>query len=415
MKFDRNGENLFFLISQPRAGSTLLQMMLFGNPEIATTSEPWIALYPIFSFKFDAPELPFSANRAKEALFDFLENSGLDLHYFKSHISAFLLNLYEQSTAYQKKKYFLDKTPRYYHIIDELFELFPKAKSIILFRNPLAVFSSILQTWANSDISLLANYIDDLFTAPKKLVISVKKYPERCIPVQYENLVTNPQLTMKTLCQFLGITYSDTMLEYGSRVKPNWKFGDQKGIRDAKRPNRESLSKWKSDLKHSPENILALTYLEALGPKLLKEMGYDYQEIYLSIKLPDDYESHHPWSWSIYEKILSIFTNVKDLKRLAFITLLQEKILIDNKIIELRAWEKIEKSILKSLKQPALIQINSDLKRLELERNHLANRVDAMENTVSWKITAPLRDSKLLKKIMNLFTDKKTTKKLFFK
>lgn len=40
------GENLIFLISQPRAGSTMLQKVLGSHPEIHTVSEPWVALPP---------------------------------------------------------------------------------------------------------------------------------------------------------------------------------------------------------------------------------------------------------------------------------------------------------------------------------------------------------------------------------
>ena len=35
-----------------------------------------------------------------------------------------------------KKFFFLDKTPRYHYIISEIYRTFPKAKLIILLRNP---------------------------------------------------------------------------------------------------------------------------------------------------------------------------------------------------------------------------------------------------------------------------------------
>jgi hypothetical protein len=37
---------LVFLISLPRAGSTLLQRLLMGHPLVASCGEPWLALPP---------------------------------------------------------------------------------------------------------------------------------------------------------------------------------------------------------------------------------------------------------------------------------------------------------------------------------------------------------------------------------
>ena len=47
----KQGENLIFIISQPRAGSTLLQRILGGHPEIHTAAEPWIMLHPLYALK----------------------------------------------------------------------------------------------------------------------------------------------------------------------------------------------------------------------------------------------------------------------------------------------------------------------------------------------------------------------------
>jgi len=45
------GENMIFLISQPRAGSTLSQRMLGSHPDIYTVSEPWLMLHPLYPLR----------------------------------------------------------------------------------------------------------------------------------------------------------------------------------------------------------------------------------------------------------------------------------------------------------------------------------------------------------------------------
>jgi hypothetical protein len=49
----QEGENFIFLISQPRAGSTMSQRILGSHPNIYTVSEPWILLGPLYPLHFD--------------------------------------------------------------------------------------------------------------------------------------------------------------------------------------------------------------------------------------------------------------------------------------------------------------------------------------------------------------------------
>ena len=165
------GENLIFLISQPRAGSSLLQLILSGHKDIATTSEPWIALHPVYALRDKGIRAEYDSILARKTLKDFLEQSGINESYYKSQIASLLLALYKHPLERQGARYFLDKTPRYYNIIPELKELFPKARFIILFRNPLAVLNSILETWVKDDwIRLNTRYRNDLLVAPLKLI-----------------------------------------------------------------------------------------------------------------------------------------------------------------------------------------------------------------------------------------------------
>ncbi len=65
--------------------------------------------------------------------------------------------------------YFLDKTPRYYLIIPEIAQIFPDAKFIFLFRNPLQVISSVMKTWCKGTLNGLHRYNNDLINGPQLL------------------------------------------------------------------------------------------------------------------------------------------------------------------------------------------------------------------------------------------------------
>lgn len=272
-----DGNNLIFLISQPRSGSTMFQLMLAGHPDIATTSEPWIALHPLFALK-QGLNANYDADLARMALNEFLKQSGINEEFHKKQVNCFLSSFYNQAIEHQQKKYFLDKTPRYYLIIDELIELFPKAKFIVLQRHPLAVLNSIIKTWVKNDLNRLGRYKDDLLLAPKVLLAASKKYSDKICILKYERLVENPSKILGEVCNYIGIEYHEAMSDYSERL-PEWKLGDPTGIYKGSRPFTNSLQSWKNDFSSPQLELFAYSYIKELGQGVIEEMGYDFDEI----------------------------------------------------------------------------------------------------------------------------------------
>lgn len=56
-----------FLISQPRAGSTLLQRILGSHPDIHTVSEPWLMLQPLYALRPDGYRAEYNEHLARNA------------------------------------------------------------------------------------------------------------------------------------------------------------------------------------------------------------------------------------------------------------------------------------------------------------------------------------------------------------
>jgi len=100
MSLNPDGKNLIFLISQPRSGSTLLQLIFSGNPEVATTSEPWIALHPIFALRSTGADSIYNSGFTRGALLTFLKESGVNEEFFKKKIAEFLCSQYNQAIKY---------------------------------------------------------------------------------------------------------------------------------------------------------------------------------------------------------------------------------------------------------------------------------------------------------------------------
>lgn len=272
-------ENLIFLISQPRAGSTLLQRMLGSHPDIHTMSEPWIMLHPLFARRRRGITADYDAYQAVGAFESFLSSIPFGEEAYLEGIRDLYGGLYQMSLAAAGKRYFLDKTPRYYFVIPELLRTFPAAKFIILIRNPLAVLSSILETWVKRNWPMLQHYRNDLLTAPRLLLDGIGLLGDRAIVVHYEQLVCEPAKELARISERIGISFMSSMVDYGRSELPQWSLGDPATVYRQQRPDAGNAEKWISALDDAQSWKLLRDYLAMLGPDTIQRLGYQIDEI----------------------------------------------------------------------------------------------------------------------------------------
>lgn len=268
-------ENLIFLVSQPRAGSTLLQSILGGLDQVHTTSEPWLMLHPLYARRDSGHTADYDAVVASRALTDFLATLDGGPTHYTAAVQNMALHLYATACRQAGKSIFLDKTPRYYKILPELRQTFPRAKFIILFRNPAAVLSSIIRTWVNRNWTGFDYFRDDLLLAPVCLTRFLEESGQQAIVVRYESLILDPEVTVRTVCDYLGQPYHPELLHYGQRAPLTGRYGDPSGIRRHSQPTIASLNRWLELARDPQENHLLTMYLTELGLDLIAKMGYD--------------------------------------------------------------------------------------------------------------------------------------------
>jgi hypothetical protein len=100
------GENLIFLVSQPRAGSTLLQRILGSHPDSHTVSEPWIMLHLSYALKRQGYSAEYNAEWARHALDDFVLNLSEGQKTYIHALSKFASALYNDVLAKSGEKFF---------------------------------------------------------------------------------------------------------------------------------------------------------------------------------------------------------------------------------------------------------------------------------------------------------------------
>lgn len=277
-----NSKRLIFLISQPRSGSTLLQHILGSHPEVHTLPEPWFMLHLVYGMRKSGMRTEYDVGAANKALKNFLKQLPEGESAYLSGIRKMASYLYEQALQNTEKVVFLDKTPRYYLIIPELYRIFPRAKFIFLIRNPLSVLSSIIETnmrglWHGI---FTTDRKHDILTAPNLILKGVEQLGNKAIVVHYESLVTKPDQSVHEVCEKLDLKFAPSMITYGNKVKFNGDvFVDPKSIYKHETPVIDYVNNWQKKFNTEQKIYIAREYLSALGPEVVENLGYSYHDL----------------------------------------------------------------------------------------------------------------------------------------
>lgn len=256
----------------------MLQKLLGNHVDIHTTGEPWLML-PLVYMLQPSMTAPYDTQMGQGAIHQFIRMLPQGVATYDESVRRMATYLYDQALASNDKKLFLDKTPRYYLIISELARLFPRARFVILLRNPLAVLSSVVRTWVRSRPKRLASYQQDLLVAPRRLLQGIDTLGSRCTVTRYEQLVSRPDRELASICSALGVPFDSGLVEYSGGNQQHWKFGDQTLAQQEHRPLEGNADRWLEDIEKPDIWRLAHEYLARLGPQVVESMGYDYDKM----------------------------------------------------------------------------------------------------------------------------------------
>jgi len=215
----------------------MLQAVLSNNPYIATTSEPWLLLPLLSIFNPKVNTAVYNGRSLKYALSDFLSKKNLNVE-FENGIKELIFNMYSGYMSFSSK-YFLDKTPRYYEIADEMVKYFPLSKIIVLKRNPLNVLHSIIRTWKVKSYLDLFFYHRDILEAPFKIQQFLESNQDNpnVLPVFYEDIVGQKSAEhFEKLFKWLELPFDINYLNYNENQKYLGKFGDPIGVQKKEYP-----------------------------------------------------------------------------------------------------------------------------------------------------------------------------------
>lgn len=268
-----SGVTPVFVLSLPRSGSTLVQRVLSAHPDVASHAEPWLLLPSLYAMRPDGVFAEYDHAFARHGLREFVGSlPGGDEDYFEA-VGRMATSLYARA-AVDGESVFVDKTPRYSLVADELARAFPDAPIIVLWRNPLAIAASIVETWGGGRWNVYKFKID-LYTALSRLVDFQRRNSERVLSIRYEDLVLDSDRSWPRIFRHAGLSYDPSFLESFTSTRLGGTMGDPTGQTAYASLSRDPLGKWPQSFASPVRKRWARRYLQWIGQTRLEAMAYD--------------------------------------------------------------------------------------------------------------------------------------------
>lgn len=162
----------------------------------------------------------------KEELAEFKESveyANLKKH-FKEAEEIDRFKIFNAISKYYCKKFaknrFIEKTPYHLYYVEEILKIYPKAKIIALYRDPRAVCASWLK------LDQLKNLLGVCLSWNKAMheITKLKKKlsGDQFKIIRFENLISEPEKTLKNICNFIEEDFTENLLKVGNKSNSSY-------------------------------------------------------------------------------------------------------------------------------------------------------------------------------------------------
>jgi len=296
--------NPIFIVGPHKSGTTLLLRLLDDHPELFSIpfethifqlSGRWVdyrgrKTYPQYlSFKEIKDSFKKHIKKINTVKQDFSHDSSSRIGMFnlsifnqkiEKEVDNFkdLVELYFQAIYssfyeedYVETKRFVEKSVEHDEFVPLLKKLFPDAKFIRVLRNPysnLVSYRRYLQKavkkgkYPKISVPLLS-----LKNSFYHMYRNLELFPDSYHVIKYENILTNPEKSMKELADFIGVKYDPILLK--PTIKGKLWLGNSSLNKQFHGISADNLDVWKKEI-----NTLEKYYITKYFRKILQD--YDY-------------------------------------------------------------------------------------------------------------------------------------------
>jgi hypothetical protein len=210
----------FFVVGSGRSGTTLLRMLLSNHSRLHVPPETHFIIDLVGAFPLTAALTPAQAAAAAARIvahphWKYMEIPAEALRAAVSALPAPRLAdvidlVYRDHLRRSGKARCGDKTPDYIAIVPQLAALYPEARFIHLIRDGHDVAMSLIELgWGQAYQGARFEW-----TRAVRCGLAYRRSAlgERILDVRYEDLVRDPEATMRRVCAFIGETFEPAML-----------------------------------------------------------------------------------------------------------------------------------------------------------------------------------------------------------
>ncbi|MFC1785493.1 sulfotransferase [Candidatus Neomarinimicrobiota bacterium] len=267
---DRKIENIF-IVGVGRSGTSLLQNMLNSHRDIAFIPEIYYTRRFLFNRNlysvYQKDREKFISylksdkwiSRLDDRIFDRLNFEQINKYSFAEELYQNILSI---NSELNKKYISGDKDPRSIELVGKINKIIPNIHWIHIIRDPRDVLLSKMK----ADWSKDSTIIKHIFASYVQLIFAIKwkrMFPNTFTELYYEDLISNPGATLKTLCASIGIEYDSEMLNYEKSAKILIAKDEYSWKKEVFLPIIQSnQSKWKKNL----DSWLIILVEKLVGP-----------------------------------------------------------------------------------------------------------------------------------------------------
>ena len=198
-------EDPIFLVGVHRSGTSLLRRVINSHPNIACPAESFFLEHYVRMLE-------------DRHVADGYRSFGNDPEMMRCDIAKKASSLHEAYRIAQDKPRWADKTPQYTKILSGLQTLFGDGcRFLMIYRHPFDTVASLIERgWDLSGDGAfnLAATLEHLGREYRNQIDFEKSNPDICVRVKYEDLVLQPEMTLRKLMPLLGEAFSDRQLRH---------------------------------------------------------------------------------------------------------------------------------------------------------------------------------------------------------
>lgn len=284
-------ENPLFIIGNPRSGTSLLRLMLTSHSKICIPPECgfiqwWHAKYENWN-KSDSE----NSEKISDFIKDLSHSKKIETWNLKfENVSTLIAEHHPENYAelcfcvikaysLEKKKntlYLGDKNNYYTEHLGFLTNLYPEAKFVTIIRDVRDVVCSYIDVNnITQNLAYKPEFSSDEIEIAKSWhttntnILTYENSSSNWVLIKYEDLLEKPEKTLRLICDFLGVQFENSMLEYNLKNKEPLEMMAWK-LKTLEKPDLSRVGRYKyllsADVQFKIMNHTAI---------LMKKLGYN--------------------------------------------------------------------------------------------------------------------------------------------